>query len=145
MDDPIRNRALAHALARVCLGVNISIHGLARIPHIGAFASGMRGEFSQTILPGALVEASGYAIVIAEAVIGLLVLVGLGLRGALIAGTVLMIILEFGTCLRQEWNTAGLQLPYVAFYVILLATLHCDRYSVDACRRQGRPDDPLRP
>ncbi len=144
MDDPSRNQALAHALARVSLGINISIHGLARIGHIGAFASGMRAEFSQTILPGPLVEASGYGIVIAEACIGLLILLGLGLRGALIAGTVLMLILQFGTCLRQDWGTAGTQLIYVGLYAILLATLNCDRYSVDACRRQGRGAEPVR-
>jgi thiosulfate dehydrogenase [quinone] large subunit len=145
MDDVSRNRSLAHALVRVTLGINIAIHGLARIGHIGAFASGMRSEFSQTILPGPLVEFAGYGIVIGEACIGLLILIGLGLRGALVAGMLLMILLQFGTCLRQDWNTAGAQLLYVGVYGALLATLHCDRYSADGCRRQGRGIEPVRP
>jgi thiosulfate dehydrogenase [quinone] large subunit len=145
VDQISRNRALAHALARLALGINISIHGFARLGHIGAFAAGMRGEFSQTILPGPLVEIAGYAIVLAECGIGLLVLLGLGLRGALVAGTVLMLVLEFGTCLRQDWNTAGTQLLYIGLYAALLATLHCDRYSADGCRRRTPADEPLRP
>ena len=144
MDDVARNRALAHGLARICLGINIAVHGLARLGHIGAFAAGLRAEFGQTILPGPLVELSGYGIVIGEACIGLLILLGLGLRGALVAGMVLMLILQFGTCLRQDWNAAGTQLLYVGLYAVLLATLQCDRYSLDGWRRRGSPDPTVR-
>lgn len=131
-----RNHGLAHALARITLGTNILLHGLTRIGHIGAFAAGLRPEFAATLLPGSLVEAAGYVIVIGETVIGFLVLVGLGLRGALVAGLLLMLLLQFGTCLRQEWNVAAMQLTYTGFYAVLLATLHCDRYSLDAARRR---------
>ena len=144
MDDVARNRALAHGLARICLGINIAVHGLARLGHIGAFAAGLRAEFGQTILPGPLVELSGYGIVIGEACIGLLILLGLGLRGALVAGMVLMLILQFGTCLRQDWNAAGAQLIYVGLYAALLATLHWDRCSADGWRRRP-PEEPVRP
>ena len=137
-DQTLRDRTLAHALARVALGTNISIHGLARMPHIAPFAAQMRVEFSQTFLPGALVEATGYAIVVAEAGIGLLILAGLRLRIALILGLVLMIVLQFGTCVRQDWNVAGLQLPYVGLYALLLATCRYDRYSVDGLLRGNR-------
>ena len=47
-----------------------------------------------------------------------------------------MLLLQFGTCLRQDWNAAGLQLTYVGLYAALLATLHCDRYSLDGARRR---------
>jgi thiosulfate dehydrogenase [quinone] large subunit len=139
-----RNQALAHAFARVTLGTNILVHGLSRIGHIGAFAAGLRPEFSQTFLPGPLVEATGYGIVLAEVGIGFLVLVGLGLRAALVAGLLLMLLLQFGTCLRQDWNAAAIQLTYVGLYAALLATLHCDRYSVDGIRRRP-PEEPIRP
>ncbi|HEY1763724.1 MAG TPA: DoxX family protein [Opitutaceae bacterium] len=131
-----RNQSLAHALARITLGTNIVLHGLMRIGHIGGFASGLRPEFASTILPGFLVEIAGYVIVLGETVVGFLVLVGLGLRGALVAGLLLMLLLESGTCLRQDWNVAGLQLIYVGLYAALLATLHCDRYSLDGARRR---------
>jgi len=127
MNNPSGDRALAYALARIGLGVNIALHGLARVPHITPFAVNMRTEFSQTILPGPLVELAGYGIVIAEAILGVMVLFGLRLRAALVGGMMLMFLLEFGTCLRQEWNTAGIQLIYVGFYATLLATLQYHR------------------
>jgi thiosulfate dehydrogenase [quinone] large subunit len=135
MDDAVRDRSLAYALARMGLGLNIALHGLVRLPHVAGFAAGLRPEFSQTFLPGALVELTGYGIVIGEAVVGLLVLFGLWLRPSLIAGILLMVLLEFGTCLRQEWNTAGLQLTYVAFYAALIATARYDACSVDRLRQ----------
>jgi thiosulfate dehydrogenase [quinone] large subunit len=138
-----RNQSLAHALARVALGMNIFLHGLVRIGHIGAFAAGLRPQFAQTFLPGSLVEFSGYLIVIGETVIGFLVLVGLGLRAALIAGTLLMLLLLFGTCLRQEWNGASIQLIYIGLYATLLATLHRDHYSLDGARRRPA-EEPFR-
>ena len=135
MDDAARDRSMAYALARIGLGLNIALHGLVRLPHIAGFAAGLRPEFSQTLLPAPLVELTGYGIVIGEAAIGLLVLFGLWLRPALVAGLLLMLLLEFGTCLRQEWNVAGLQLTYVAFYAVLLATARYDACSLDRARR----------
>jgi len=134
MDESSRDRSLAHALARIGLGLNIALHGLTRLPHIGAFAASLVPEFSKTFLPGPLVEATGYVIVVGESAVGLLVLFGLWLRPALVAGLLLMLLLQFGTCLRQEWNTAGLQLPYIAFYAVLLATARYDSLSVDQAR-----------
>jgi thiosulfate dehydrogenase [quinone] large subunit len=135
MDDSARDRSMAYALARIGLGLNIALHGLVRLPHIAGFAAGLRPEFSPTFLPGGLVELTGYGIVIGEAAVGLLVLFGLWLRPALVAGLLLMLLLEFGTCLRQEWNVAGLQLTYVAFYAALLATARYDAWSVDRARQ----------
>jgi len=141
-EDVTRERSLAYALARIGLGINIALHGLTRLPHLGAFAAGLVPEFSHTFLPGPLVEATGYLIVVGEALIGLLVLFGLWLRPALVAGLLLMLLLQFGTCLRQEWNTAGLQLPYLGYYAALIATVRYDRWSVDSARGAGRAELP---
>jgi thiosulfate dehydrogenase [quinone] large subunit len=123
MDIPSRDRTLAYTLARIGLGLNIALHGLVRIGHIRQFAWDLRSQFSQTILPGALVEIAGYGIVIGESCVGLLILFGVCLRNALVGGLMLMFLLEFGTCLRQDWNAASIQLTYIGFYAILLATL----------------------
>jgi thiosulfate dehydrogenase [quinone] large subunit len=141
-EDPSRDRSLAYALARIGLGLNIALHGLTRLPHIGEFAASLVPEFSKTFLPGPLVEATGYLIVVGEALIGLLVLFGLWLRPALVGGLLLMLLLQFGTCLRQEWNTAGLQLPYLAYYAVLIATVRYDRWSVDGARGARRAELP---
>lgn len=129
--------ALGHALARVGLGVNIAAHGLARVGDIPAFAAATVQSFSHTFLPPPAVLVTAWLIPPAELLIGLLVLLGLFLRPALVLGLLLMIQLMFGTCLIQQWQVAGLQLIYVAFYAALLATAGWDVYSLDRWRRRG--------
>ncbi|HEY8964919.1 MAG TPA: hypothetical protein VIM58_00645, partial [Candidatus Methylacidiphilales bacterium] len=87
-------------------------------------------------LPGSWVHASGYGIAFGEAAVGLLLILGLGLRPALVAGALLMIVLLFGTALIENWNTAGTQLVYLAYYAALLATLRHDGWSLDSLRRR---------
>jgi thiosulfate dehydrogenase (quinone) large subunit len=131
------DKALAHGLARLGLGVNIALHGFVRLPNLSGFATDMQKQFAETFLPGPLVYATGYCIVIGEAVVGTLLVVGFWLRPALVAGSLLMILLLSGTCLVQNWSVAGLQLGYLAFYAGLLATAACDRFSIDRVLRSG--------
>ena len=56
-----------------------------------------------------------------ETALGLLLLLGLFTRFALIAGGLVMAALVFGTNLAQDWNVAGLQLIYCFLYYYLLA------------------------
>lgn len=128
---------MAHLIARLALGLNIAMHGLTRIPRFGDFKGYLTKEFANSPLPQGLVEASAVAIVAAESVIGILLLLGLFLRQALIAGSVLMLGLLFGVCLIWNWNAAGSQMLYVVFFAGLLATLKWDRWSVDAFRRKA--------
>lgn len=127
--------AWAHGLARLGLGVDIALHGLTRAPNLRGFASGLQEQFAGSILPPPLVFASGYGIAIGEAAIGILLVFGLFLRPALASGSALMIFLLFGTCLIQNWQAAGIQLVYLAFYCALLATARWDRFSLDGWRR----------
>jgi thiosulfate dehydrogenase [quinone] large subunit len=131
---PFTDAQLAHALARIGLGVNIALHGWTRIPKFGAFAAHLHTQFAGTMLPPTLVQLSAYGIVAAESVLGILLLLGLWLRGALVLGGGLMIVLMFGTCLVQNWSVAGAQLVYLAFFAGLLATRRHDRLSLDAAR-----------
>ena len=140
MTNPVPlDRCIAHALARFGFGVNIALHGLVRLPHIAQFSAGMEKEFAATFLPGGLVYATGFLIAIGEAAIGLLLIVGWLLRPALVAGALLIILLLFGVCLLQKWDVASLQLTYLAFYAVLLATISNDRFSIDGWRRSPTP------
>jgi thiosulfate dehydrogenase (quinone) large subunit len=69
-------------------------------------------------MPASLLYASGYAIAIGEAVIGMLLILGVFLRSNLIAGALLMIALLRGTCLIQDWDTAAIRMIYLAFWGI---------------------------
>jgi thiosulfate dehydrogenase [quinone] large subunit len=59
-------------------------------------------------------------------------------RLALSGGALLMLVLTFGTTLRQDWNTAGLQLIYAVVYAALLACLSANRYSIDRLLQPGK-------
>ncbi|HSJ01850.1 MAG TPA: DoxX family protein [Verrucomicrobium sp.] len=132
------NRTLAYALARVGLGVNIALHGLVRLPKLDSFAKGLQEQFASSILPSFLVQVSAYGIVFAEAVLGVLILLGWFLRPALVLGALLMIFLITGTCLIENWSAAGIQMTYLGFYAVLLATANYDGFSVDQLRHGGR-------
>ncbi len=62
---------------------------------------------------------------------GLLMILGLWTSVALIAGSLLMLALQIGTCLAQNWDVAGAQLIYVLLYFILLTYSERNRWSVD--------------
>ncbi len=87
--------------------------------------------FQKTILPPWSVYVFGLTLPWAEAILGGLILVGLRTRAALIGGALTMLMLTFGTALRQDWQIAGLQLIYSAVYAALLARHQDDRYSLD--------------
>jgi thiosulfate dehydrogenase [quinone] large subunit len=127
---------LAHGLARVALGLNIAIHGYGRLPNLTGFASGMVQQFAATILPGPIVYITGLGIPIGEAVIGTLLFFGLFCRPTLVIGTLLMLLLIFGSSVTQQWEIASIQMTYVAFYAVLLATVRYDRFSLDGLRRR---------
>jgi thiosulfate dehydrogenase [quinone] large subunit len=65
--------------------------------------------------------------------VGLLMILGLWTSVALIAGSLLMLTLQIGTCLAQNWDVAGVQLIYVLLFFILILLTYCERnrWSVD--------------
>jgi thiosulfate dehydrogenase (quinone) large subunit len=126
------NRSLAYALLRVTLGLNIFMHGTSRLmAGIGNFVSGMIKMFQNTALPTAVVVPFGYALPWLEAGLGVLIIIGLRTREALVAGALLMLALTFGTALRQDWDVVGLQLLYSTVYTALIAGLGYNSLSVD--------------
>ncbi len=130
--------SLAHALARIALGINIAMHGLPRLADLPTFAWHVQPQFAHTFLPSAAIDLVVYIVPAGEAVIGLLLILGLWLRPTLIAGLLLLYPLIFGINLIQKMDVAAEQLIYVFLYAALLATAHCDRFSVDGWRRRSR-------
>ena len=131
-------RLLGYGLLRVTLGLNNFMHGVSRLlSGAGKFAAGLVGMFHATPLPPELVQIFGYTLPWLEASIGLLILVGLWTRSALAGGALLMLVLTFGTTLRQDWGTAGLQLNYTLIFAALLAFLQYNAWSLDGWRGRG--------
>jgi thiosulfate dehydrogenase (quinone) large subunit len=133
---PALDRHLAYLVLRFTLGLSIFMHGLVRVPHAGAFADSLVKLFAETPLPQNIVRTYALALVGAETVIGLLVLVGLWSRWVLLIGAAMMASLIFGTALRSDWNTLAIQLLYVLIYAVLIAAAEYNRYSLDAVLRR---------
>lgn len=123
---------LSYALLRIALGLNICLHGVVRwTVGLRNFAESLLPMFQKTALPVWSVYAFGYVLPIVEAVIGACVLFGFRTRRALISGSVLMVVLTFGSTLRQDWPTVGIQLTYSLVYSLLLAGIRFNSYSID--------------
>ncbi len=128
-------RELAYLLLRLTLGVNILMHGLARIVSgLAPFAAGMMKQFVSTPLPSPLVHAFAYALPWSELFIGIAVLAGVWTRWALVLGAAEIVVLTFGIALTQNWSVAGIQMIYAVVYAILLAFVEYNRWSVDGWR-----------
>jgi thiosulfate dehydrogenase [quinone] large subunit len=128
----------SYLLGRLAIGTSFFGHGLVRLPKLDKFSHGIAGEFHHSILPESLVLAFGYALPFAEFLIGLLLIVGLFTRKALVAGTVVMILLIFGSTTIENWTPIGEQLIHILFLLGLLALVDSsDSWSLDMALRRG--------
>ena len=133
---------IGYSLLRATLGLNIFFHGVSRlVAGVGSFAAGLVKMFHATPLPATLVRLFGYTLPWMEATVGLLVLIGLGTRYALAVGALLIFVLTFGTTLRQDWDTAGLQLGYALVFSLLLIWREWNGLSLDALRANTRNEE----
>jgi thiosulfate dehydrogenase [quinone] large subunit len=132
MDRWLRDLALPYALLRIALGLNICLHGVIRwTAGLTSFAGSLVPMFQMTPLPLWSVYSFGCVLPIVETLVGACVLFGFQTGRALISGSVLMLVLTFGSTLRQDWPTVGIQLTYSLVYALLLATIRFNSYSVD--------------
>ena len=66
-----------------------------------------------------------------ETLVGVGVLLGVTTQWWYVAGLLEIAALTFGTTLRQDWESAGLQLTYAFIYAALLATREYNTLSID--------------
>lgn len=139
----VTDRKLAYGIFRITLGINLLVHGAGRIlgPGARAFAAKTAGEFSGTPLPHSLVYLFLIVLAFAEAILGGLIVLGLLTRWALTLGGLLIGALVFGTALRSDWNTVGIQMIYAITYYLLLKNLGDDYFSLDRLIWKERKDE----
>ena len=112
--------AIAYTIMRVALGLNIFMHGFTRYQTgIGSFQEALEKEFTGTILPVPLVGLFGRSLPALETIIGALLIAGLFSQAAIIAGSLVMLVLIFGKSVKGDWQVVSLQMIYVAFYSAL--------------------------
>lgn len=132
------DRRLAYGIFRLTMGVNVLIHGAGRIfgLGVGAFAAGTEKTFSTTALPYGMVHAFLVLLPYAELILGASITLGFLTRWGLTLGGLLMTALVFGTSLRSDWATVGLQMVYALLYYLLLANIGDDYFSLDRLFRK---------
>jgi len=125
------NNTTSFLLLRLAIGASMFGHGLVRLPKLDKFSDWMVKSFENSILSAALVRPFSYALPIAELLIGLLLILGLLTRPALIAGSIVMIILIFGTTTIENWEILPSQLIHIAFFAVLLNAINYNGYAID--------------
>jgi thiosulfate dehydrogenase [quinone] large subunit len=129
----LRNEHLGYALLRAVVGVNLMMHGVSRmIAGPGEFAAKLVMQFEHAPLPAWSVWVFGQIMPAIEGLLGLLILIGLRTRAALIAASLLIIVLTFGSSLLQDWTATATQLTYALVYSVLIFLHQHDGWSIDA-------------
>jgi thiosulfate dehydrogenase [quinone] large subunit len=109
------------------------MHGISRlIAGPAQFQTKLVSQFEHSALPLSLVWSFGIVLPWVEALFGLLLLVGLRTRAALVGGSVLLLFLTFGSAMIQDWQAASTQLLYAAVYAALLFGIRFNGWSLDA-------------
>lgn len=130
-----RNQQIAFALFRVTLGLDIFLHGAMRfVTGVGTWEATQSKLFEGTLLPMALVHGFLLTLPVLEIIIGAMTLLGLYTRFALVAGAIMILSLVFGTAMRQDWTTVGLQLLYAVYYFLLISRLEDNWLAIDTSR-----------
>lgn len=123
---------IAYFFLRVAMGINLLGHGLARIPKLQAFATGMTNNFEKSWLPQEFVYAWGLLLPFVEFMIGLLLVMGLKTRIANIAGAALICSLLFGSSTLANWEAMGIQMIYMMFFYFLILKANDNHLSIDS-------------
>ena len=125
--------SLAYAIFRLTFGVNIMFRGIVRIMNgLDTFAGGMLKQFEMTWFPPSLIDTFAHTLPWIETALGLLLILGLWTRPALVVGGLMMTSLTFGTMFLQNFDLAWLQLTYAIGFFLLLAARAWNVISLDA-------------
>lgn len=141
-ESEVRERRTAYALLRIIIGVNLMMHGVSRmISGPGEFAAKLVIQFTHAPLPAWSVWGFALMLPSIETILGLLILLGLRTRAALIAATLLIAVLTFGSALVQDWNVTGIQLTYAIAYAALLFLSQYNGWSIDTWMQRSKARD----
>jgi thiosulfate dehydrogenase [quinone] large subunit len=129
---------IAYALLRVAAGTNLLMHGVSRLlAGPDGFAAHLTMQFAHSPLPESMVRGFGTVLPAIEGLIGLLLVIGLKTRWALIAASLLMLVLTFGSSLVQNWAAAETQLMYALIFSVLLFLRRYNSWSLDGCMNKA--------
>ena len=136
------DRRIAYLLMRLAVGFSLFGHGLVRIPRLSTFHAHLTGQFTHSIVPTTVVSVCGYVLPFVEFCIGLMLIVGLFTRIALVAGVLLMTMLIFGSTTIESYSIISEQLIHASILAVLIAFLDQNSFSIDhaLARRRSSAD-----
>ena len=137
------DKAIAYAILRLTFGINLGIRGFVRVAVNGLdqFAAATAPQFEPTWIPPFAVNAFLHVIPLVELAIGLMLILGLFTRPALMIGGLMIASLTFGTMFIQNFDLAWMQLTYAIAFFLLLAARSWNAISLDSVlfpSRSGR-------
>ena len=137
--ETVADAVLSHALLRLALGISMLVHGLVRIGgNFWPFVDSTVKLFTSSPLPHFLLRISAMIIPPVEVLIGVLLILGLWTRFAVVLGSFEMCALIAGMSLLEQWEIVAIQLAYAFFFVVLLRDRQNDKMSVDSWIRRNR-------
>ncbi|AIZ41348.1 DoxX family protein [Cellulophaga baltica] len=122
---------LGYVLARIAIGVSMFGHGLVRLPKLEGFKNFMVQNFENSMVPEFLVTPFAYTLPILEFMVGILLIIGLFTRQALVLGAILMIMLVFGSTMIENWGIIDSQLIHAFIFIGLLLVINYNYWSLD--------------
>ncbi len=126
------DKSLAYALLRIAFGVNFAGHGFIRIYNgVSAFATSTAEHLAKSPLPHSLALGFSRTIPFLEAILGLMLILGVFTRIALISGAIFMVVLTIGVTANQQWDVAGQQLLYSIVFFLLLYLIEHNAFAID--------------
>jgi thiosulfate dehydrogenase [quinone] large subunit len=137
---PSSDAVLAYGILRATFGINIMLHGVSRLlAGQAAFLAYLNHYFEKApLMPAGILPVFAAVLPPVETALGALLILGLATRFSLIAGSIVLAGLVFGTNLAQDWLVSGLQLIYCIIYYFLLAHRNeLNGLSVDGWRQKS--------
>ena len=101
---------------RLPVAVSLLGHGLVRLPKLSSFSDWMVTTMEKSMIPTCLIIPFSYILPIAEAILGILLLIGFKPKYTIYASLILMSILIFGSCSIENWSAIEAQLLH-SFYL----------------------------
>jgi thiosulfate dehydrogenase [quinone] large subunit len=118
-------------IIRLAVGASMLGHGLIRLPKLTTFSNWMVNSFKESMLPQQIVMPFSYVLPVAEFIIGIMLILGLFIKQAGIAGGFVMLLLIFGSCLTENWEAVPSQLIHAAFFAILIHFVQDSSFALD--------------
>ncbi len=132
----IDGKKAGHVLLRLALGAVFLFYGVSKFRMgVGATIDMMTRQFDKTFLPPILVKAFTGALPSIEIVLGLLLLLGLFTREALVVAGLLLIVLTTGLAILGNAPTVASNLLFLLVIWVLLSHAEENAFGLDSLRK----------